>query len=230
MISPKGAWLLGSLLASGCASTSLAPSIIRYEPLNPEEPEVRLGVRTGPRLASSLAALQARTLDAEVGTPVPPELGVSLEYQRTQPLKGGLALHLGAQAELFYFLPAPAIGVMAGLSYRYQIGTVSIAPSIAARGSTDFGVSFVTVKGSAVGGDLAVTLSATEGGTARLGITPFFSAWAAFNGENPVPALFAGAMLLARFHSVELLMGFGRVFSAGTAWNVPLLGVRAGGN
>jgi hypothetical protein len=77
---------------------------------------------------------------------------------------------------------------------------------------------------------VGVTFSATEGDTARLGITPFLSAWAAFNEADTVPVVFAGAMVFMRFLSVELLVGYGRVFTETTAWNVPLLGLRAGAN
>jgi hypothetical protein len=157
-------------------------------------------------------------------------LGVALEFQRTQPLIGGLAAHFGAQAEVLYALPFPGIGLMAGLSYRHQIGSFSIAPAIAARGATDFGIAVATLEGSYVGGDLSVTISAKEGDTARLGITPFLSVNESFRSGVQDFVLFAGGTLFARFQSVELLVGFGRVFSGGAAWNVPLLGIRAGAN
>ncbi len=213
-----------------CAPTSLAPSIIRYEPLDPSEPENRLGIRSGPRLAQSLTTSKSGLLDPEVGTPLPPELGVSIEYQRTQALVGALAFHLGAQCELLYALPFPGIGLMAGLSYRHQVGSFSIAPAVAVRGATDFGISVATAAGSYFGGDVSVTLSAAEGATARLGLTPFLSIWESVRSGTTDLVLFPGAMVFVRFQSVELLVGFGRVFTGGTAWNVPLLGIRAGGN
>lgn len=227
----KGSGALALVVVLGaCAPTSLAPSIIRYEPLNPDEPENRLGLRAGPRLAEGLTLAKSGQLDPDIGTPVPPQLGVALEFQRTQTLVGNLAAHFGAQCEVLYALPFPGIGLMAGLSYRHQIGTVSIAPAIAVRGATDFGVAVATVEGSYVGGDLSVTLSAKEGDTARLGVTPFLSINESFRSGVQDFVIFAGGMLFARFQSVELLVGFGRVFSGGTAWNVPLLGVRAGAN
>lgn len=220
-------WLFASFW--GCAPTSIAPSIIRYEPLDPDEPEHRLGLRAGPRLASALARRDSGRLDFEVGTPTPPELGVAVEYQRTQPLGRGLAAHLGVQAELFYGLPLPGIGLMAGLSWRKQLGSVSIAPALALRGATDFGIATATVSGSFAGGDVGVSFSLAESDVARLGLTPFFSIWQSFRGTMDT-VFFTGGMLFARFRSVELLMGFGRLYTGNVAWNVPLLGVRAGGN
>ncbi len=218
-----------ALVLGACAPTSLAPSIIRYEPLNAEEPEHRLSIRSGPRLASALTSLSASTLDTEVGTPTPPELGVALEYQRTQPVGQGFALHAGVQAELFYFLPSPGLGLMGGISWRKQFGTVSIAPAIALRGASDFGISTATPSGSFISGDLGLSISAAEGDTARLGVTPFLSVVQSFRATMDT-VFFVGAMLFARFRSFELLVGFGRIYTGGVAWNVPLLGVRAGGN
>jgi hypothetical protein len=220
---------LSLLCLAACAPTSLAPSIIRYEPLDPNEPEHRLGLRTGPRLSSSLARLEAGTLDRDVGTVAPPEVGLALEYQRTQPFTSGLAVHLGVQAEIFYALPLPGLGVMAGLSWRKQLGSASIAPAIAVRGATDFGIATVTVPGSFIGGDVGVSISAAESDTARIGVTPFFSVWQSLRGSMAT-VLFTGAMVFARFRMVELLAGFGRMYTGGAAWNVPLFGVRLGGN
>ena len=213
-----------------CAPTSLAPSIIRYEPLDATEPEHRLGLRSGPRLSASIVKQQSGTLDPEVGTLGPPEVGLSLEYQRTQPFAGGFAAHLGVQAEIFYAVPLPGLGLMAGLSYRKQIGNVSIAPALAVHGATDFGIATATVSGSFVGGDFGLSISAAESDVARIGVTPFVSVWQSFQGGTSQTVFFPGAMVFARFRSVELLAGFGRVYTGGAAWNVPLLGVRAGGN
>ena len=127
----KGSGALALVVLSACARTSLAPSIIRSEPLNPE-----------------------------VGTPV----------------------------------------------------------------------AVATAEGSYLGGELSVTLSAKEGDTARPGLTPFLSINESFRGGVQDFVNFAGGMVFARFQAVELLVGVGRVFSGGTAWNVPLLGVRAGAN
>lgn len=220
---------LALVLLGACAPTSLAPSIIRYEPLDPDEPENRLSMRSGPRLASALTSLAAGTVDTEVGTAAPPELGVALEYQRTQPLGRGFAFHAGVQAELFYFLPSPGIGLMGGISWRKQLGTVSIAPALAFRGATDFGIATSTPSGSFVSADFGLSISAAEGDTARLGITPFLSVVQSFRATMDT-VFFVGAMVFARFRSIELLVGFGRVYTRGAAWNVPLLGVRAGGN
>lgn len=219
------------LALAGCAPTSLAPSIIRYEPIDPTVGENRLGIRTGPRLGPSLTQLDARNLDKEVGTPLPPELGVALEYVRLQPLTDNLAVHLGVQAELMYAIPFPGLSAMAGLSYRWQFGNVSIAPSISGRAGTDFGTTIATTPGSFVGGDLGVSLSASEGETARLGVTPFIGLWQGFRpGVASRTVFFPGVMVFVRFGLFELMAGFGRVLVGNDAWNVPLLGVRIGGN
>ena len=217
-------------LLSGCAPTLLAPSIIRYQPFDAETSDNRLSVRSGPRLATNLNSLAGGSLDTDEGATLPPELGVAMEYQRMF-LVGpdGVALHLGAQAELLAILPAPGLGLMAGLSWRGQLGAVSIAPAVAIRGSTNFGLGVITIPGSQLGADACVTLALAEGKTARLGVTPFFSLTRVFGPSNDTAA-FTGALLFVRFLSFEVQMGVGRVFSAGAAWNVPLLGVRMGGS
>jgi len=225
-------WLAPVLLFAGCAPTTLAPSILRAEPLNPSEPENRFGIRTGPRLGPSISKLKDGTLDEEVGTPIPPELGVALEYSRAQPLWRGLSAHLAVQCEVMYAIPFPGLSASGGLSYRWQFGPVSIAPALAGRAGTDFGISVATTPGSFFGGDFGVSISAAEGDVARLGITPFVSAWRSFDPRTRVldTGFFPGAMLFARFRSYELLVGFGRMFVGGHSWNVPLIGVRYGGN
>jgi hypothetical protein len=226
-------WLLASCLLLSCAPTSVAPSLIRYEPLDPELGENRLGLRTGPRLSSALSKLAAGTLDEDIGTPAPPELGVALEYVRLQPLVGNFALHVGVQAEIFYAIPFPALGAFGGVSHRWQFGNVSIAPAITLRAGSDFGAAIITSPAASTwGGDVGVSFSLTEGETARIGVTPFFALWQSYSPaiSRLTTAAFAGAMLFVRFTQFEILIGLGRVFANNAGWNVPLLGVRTGGN
>ncbi|MFT3708476.1 MAG: hypothetical protein QM817_12560 [Archangium sp.] len=226
-------WLLCWCFLSACAPTSLAPSLIRYEPLDPEVGENRLGLRTGPRLSSALSKLAAGTLDEDIGTPAPPELGVALEYTRLQPLIGNFAFHLGVQAEIFYAIPFPALGAFAGLSHRWQFGSVSIAPAITLRAGSDFGAALITSPAASTwGGDVGLSLSITESDVARIGVTPFFALWQSYSPSisRLTTAAFAGAMLFVRFTQFEILIGLGRVFANNAGWNVPLLGVRTGGN
>ncbi|MBL8916572.1 MAG: hypothetical protein JNM17_38080 [Archangium sp.] len=230
----RGGLVLSALLAlSACAPTSLAPTVIRYEPLEPSVGENRLGLRTGPRLSSAIARVEGGTLDDDIGTPAPPELGLGLEYVRLQPLIGNFAVHFGVQAEFFYAIPFPALGAFAGLSHRWQIGVLSIAPGLGLRAGTDFGT--ITAAGppaSTWGGDVSVSISLAEGETARIGVSPFFALWQTYSptasGLNT--AAFAGAVLFVRFTQFELIVGLGRVFAKNTGWNVPLIGVRTGGN
>lgn len=225
-------WLLAAWFA-GCAPTSLAPTVIRYEPIDPEVGENRLGLRTGPRLSAAIAKLQTGTLDEDIGTPAPPELGLGIEYVRLQPLIGGLAVHLGVQAEIFYAIPFPGLSVFAGLSHRWEFGAISVAPALGLRAGTDFGtVVLAGPPASTWGGDVGVSISLTEGETARIGVTPFFALWQSYSPSSSglTTAAFAGAVLFVRFTQFELIVGVGRVFAKNAGWNVPLVGVRTGGN
>lgn len=226
-------WLAGLVLLTSCAPTSLAPTVIRYEPLDPSIGENRLGLRTGPRLSTALATLQNGTLDEDIGTPAPPEMGVGIEYVRLQPLIGNFAAHVGVQAEIFYAIPFPALSAFAGLSHRWQFGRVSIAPALGLRAGTDFGTTAVSgPPASTWGGDVGLSLSITEGETARLGLTPFFALWQTYSptASGLTTAVFAGAIFFMRFTQFELIVGLGRVFANNAGWNVPLLGVRTGAN
>jgi hypothetical protein len=226
---------LGPLLVvlAGCAPTSVAPSVIRYEPLDPEVGENRLGLRSGPRLSSALNRVDAMTLDDAIGTPAPPELGVALEFVRLQPLIGNFAVHLGVQAEFLFAIPFPGVGAFGGVSHRWQFGALSIAPAVTLRAATDFGAGLITAPSASTwGGDVGVSFSLAEGETARVGVTPFFALWQSYSPSigRLATAAFAGALLFVRFTQFELLLGLGRVFANGVGWNVPLVGVRTGGN
>lgn len=213
-------------LCSGCAATTLAPGIVRLAPVEPTKGESYLGVRTGPRIGT---AVETQRLQADLGFQEPPELGSAFELQIARPLIGGLSVHLGAQGEVFFGLPAPAFGAMAGLSWFTRAGPLGVAPAFSVRGATDFGLSAVMPPGSMVGADVSVSISLAEGETAQLGLTPFASVQRSF-GAIEVSSLLAGALVTARFLAVELQLGLGRVFTGTQAWNVPMLGIRTGGN
>ena len=95
--------------------------------------------------AQSLQKLDAMTLDGELGTPVPPEMGVAVEYVGLQPISGNFAAHFGVQSELLYAIPFPGLSALAGGSLGWQLGSFSVAPALSVRGRTDFGVSVANV-------------------------------------------------------------------------------------
>lgn len=211
---------------SGCAATTLAPGIVRLAPVDPTRGETYLGVRTGPRITT---ALVSQRLTSDLGINEPPELGAAFELQFSRPLVEGLSVHFGAQGEVFFGLPAPAVGAMAGVSWFGRAGPLGVAPALSARGATDFGLGVTTAEGSMVGADLSVTVSLPEGDTAQLGLTPFVSVQRNF-GAAEATSFLVGGLVSARFLAVELQVGLGRVFAGNQAWNVPMLGVRTGGN
>lgn len=211
----------------GCAPTSVAPSIIRLPPTHLGESEFQFGVRTGPRIASVNQARSSGGFDGHSESDVISATGVGYELDYTRLVWRRLALHAGVQAECLGGLPMLGLGLSVGVSYRWQLGWLSIAPAAAARGSTDFGIT--TIGGgpaSHVSGDAALTLSVGADDFSRLGLVPFFGVQQTFQAQDTTSFLFGG-LLVVRFRSLELFGGLGRSFiPGGPSWNVPLLGVR----
>lgn len=222
-----------ALLLAACAPTALAPSIIRYEPVDPAKGEVRFGVRTGPRLGNAITTRASGAFNGEADSFVPPNLGIAYDFAYTLPITRGFAVHFGAQGEVLYTIPLPAFGAMVGVSYRFQLGRVSIAPALGARGATDFMIGTLATRSSIVSGDASLTISGSDGELTRFGLAPFASVQHTFmpTARSEATTIFVGGLFFAHWKEVELFAGAGRVITtAGDHWNVPLIGVRGGGN
>jgi len=205
----------------------VAPSIIRLAPTHFDESEFQFGVRTGPRISAVNQAQTSGGFDEQKDGSTLPALSVAYELDYTRVVWRRLALHAGVQAECLGGLPMVGLGLSVGVSYRWELGRLSFAPSLAARGATDFGL--LTNGGgpaSFVSGDAAFTVSAAGGDLSRLGLAPFVSVQQTFQTQGTT-SLFFGGLLVVRFRSVELFGGLGRGYiPGGPAWNVPLVGLR----
>lgn len=222
-------------LLAGCPSTTLAPSIIQFAPVRPDRTEFQIGVRSGPRLATAYTSRARGTWAGDEDPFSPFNWGLAWDAAVTFPFKSGLAVHLGGQLEFAYPLPLPGVGAFVGASYLAQSGRFSIAPSLAVRGATDFGTGRATtaaiggVPGSAVSADVGITLGARVHDDVRFGLVPFVSLAAPFSSVAVPLTVYAGAVLAVRVARMEFTVGFGRVIALdGTAFTVPLVGVRAG--
>jgi hypothetical protein len=207
----------------------VAPSIIRLPPTHLDESEFQFGLRTGPRIASVTQARSSGSFDGQSESDVLTASGVAYEFDYTRLVWRRLAIHAGVQTECLGGLPMPGLGLSVGVSYRWQLGRLSIAPAAAARGSTDFGIS--TIGGgpaSHVSGDAALTLAVGGDDLSRIGLVPFIGVQRTFQARDTTSLLFGG-LFAVRFRAVELFVGLGRgVIPGGPSWNVPLLGVRFG--
>ena len=222
--------LAGALLAlilTACAPTSVAPSIIRLAPTHNDEAEFQFGVRTGPRVSAVTQAQRSGGFDEQKDGSALPALSAAYELDYTRVVWRRLALHAGVQTECMGGLPMLGMGLSVGVSYRWELGRISFAPAMAARGATDFGL--ITNGGgpaSYVSGDATFTLSAAGTDNSRLGLAPFLSVQQTFQAQGTT-SLFFGGLLVVRFRAVEFFGGLGRGYIlGGPAWNVPLVGLR----
>jgi hypothetical protein len=224
---------VGFWLFAGCASTSLAPSIIRFAPpsssLDPVG--VNLGLRTGPRLANVLQPNTGSVLGATnsgSSFDLRNNLGLMWDLDVVVRTRSPIAFHLGAQAEFGYPIPVPGFGLFAGVSAALTKGQLTVAPALAIRGATDFGLAGITgASGSYLAADVCVTLSVRALDDVRLALVPFFSVQQPASRVTLPFSLYAGGMVVARFGSIEAMAGFGRVFADAQSFNVPLMGLRA---
>jgi hypothetical protein len=161
---------------------------------------------------------------------MPPGLGAAYGLDDTHIVWRGLAVHAAIQAEFFGGLPLPSLGLGAGLSYRFQAGRISVAPAVAGRAATSFGLALIGGSGHLVSADFSLTLSAAGTDRARLGLVPFANVQHALGPD--VTSGLVGALVVVRFGVVELFGGIGRAWMApaGPAWNVPLVGLRVSGS
>lgn len=218
------------LMASACGPTSLVPGIVRVDPLQrslARESEFSIGVRTGPRVAQNLAQQAVHTFDPELGASTPPGLGAAIDAQFLKPIGDtGLAAHVGAQAEVLYAIPAPALGLMAGLSWLGRAGALSLAPALAVHAAADFGWASLSASATLIGGDASIAVAFHEGDVAAFGLAPFCSITDSISGGAQQLVVMPGFLAFLRFLHVELSFGLVRVFAEHGTWNAPLLGVR----
>ncbi len=231
-------WMLGAVLAvlAGCAPTTLSPMGVRLVPGSPSHMTTRAGIRTGPRLAVPLQALEAFQ-----GNRAPfsfPQWSVAYDADLLVPVGGGTGLHVGFQGEVgcdevasaCAVVPVPGYGLSLGMSHYFQAGDVSLAPAVMLRGATDFGLgaggpsSILGVEASA---SLAVRLDDTV-----LGVVPFLGVHRVVVADRSVSATYGGLALAGHFdlgggEFVELTAGTGLVRMRGVEdWWAPIFGVR----
>jgi hypothetical protein len=208
----------------------VAPTVIRMAAPADTDTEFHFGLRTGPRIPSVVEANAAGTFNPSVGGLVPPELGAVYEFDYTRVVWRQLALHAGAQAEFFGGIPLPSLGLGVAVSYRWQLGPVSVAPALGGRGATSFGLHLIGGTGHFLSGDFSLTLSVAGIDRSRIGLVPFVSLQQTF-GANVTSGL-VGGLVAVRYDAVEIFAGVARayLFPAGPGWNVPMVGVRVGGS
>jgi len=159
---------------------------------------------------------------------------MALDAAVTWPLSERLHLHTGFQGELFLPLPIPGYGLYAGASYYVGSERLGLAPAVALRGATDFGLGTRGGPGSMFGAEASCAFTLQPEENVSLGVVPFF-AWHTLGSRDATDtSVYYGGVVAARFtwgwlDKVELSGGFGRVKTgSGASWNVPILGVRGG--
>ena len=233
--------VLAAALAAlaGCAPTAMGPMVMRLGPGDPSKRLSQLGVRTGPRLSAPIAGSQPnlsqgnrfRGDDASFATQ---QWGMALDIAVTWPLTERLHLHTGLQGEFFLPLPVPGYGLYAGTSYYIGSERLGLAPGVALRGASDFGLDTRGGPGNMFGAEASCAFTFQPEKNVSLGVVPFF-AWHTIGsaGANDT-SVYYGGVVAARFSlswldSLELSGGYGRArMGDGANWNVPILGARGG--
>ncbi len=187
------------------------------------------GIRTGPRVADDERALTAGTLQSDRPLIMPPELGVAFDFAASLPLGDALRLHLLAQAEVFFGLPLPAIGLGVGLSYRQQFGLLHLIPALSLRGGTDFGLSpFSTPTSRFSLTPEASLFIGTCDSTTAFGLIPFAALSNQLGGTSDRTFFMWGAVGAVRSGRFTFTAGFARVRLTAGDISVPLLGLQVG--
>lgn len=224
---------------AGCAPTAMGPMVMRLGPGDPSQRLAQLGVRTGPRLSAPLAGSQPglaegdrfRGDDASFSTQ---QWGMAFDAAMTWPLTERLHLHTGLQGEFFLPLPIPGYGVYTGMSYYVGSERLGLAPAVALRGATDFGIDTRGGAGSMFGAEASCAFTLQPEKDVSLGFVPFFAWHTIGSSGRSDTSVYYGGVVAARFtwgwmDNVELSGGFGRArMGNGANWNVPILGVRGG--
>lgn len=229
---------LGAL--AGCAPTAVGPMVMRLGPGSAEHRILQAGIRSGPRLSAPIAGTQVsintedrfRGDDSSFSTQ---QWGLAFDAAMTWPLTERLHLHTGIQGEMFFPLPLPGYGVYAGASYYLGSAQLGVAPSLALRGATDFGITTSRGGPGTMGGaeaTCAFSFSPEQG--VSVGLVPFIAVHTLASHGSSQGSLYYGGVVAARFNwswleSLELSGGFGRALVGKSAsWNVPIVGVRGG--
>ena len=225
---------------AGCAPTAMGPMVMRLGPGDPSQRLGQIGVRTGPRLSAPLAGSRPnldegerfRGDDASFSTQ---QWGMAFDAAVTWPLTERLHLHTGLQGEFFLPLPIPGYGLYAGASYYVGSERLGLAPAVAMRGASDFGIDSRGGPGNMFGAEASCAFTFQPEKDVSLGVVPFF-AWHTLGSSGASDtSVYYGGVLAARFNwgrlleKAELSGGFGRVkMGNGASWNVPIMGVRGG--
>jgi hypothetical protein len=210
--------------------------VMRLGPGLPKQGFVQLGLRTGPRLNAPQLAEHgetgpfegdARSIDAE-------QWGILVDGAVTLPVDERLAVHLGVQGE-FVGLPMPGYGLYAGMSYYLGSQKLGLAPALAARGASDFGLGETDSTSSLFGLEASCALTVQPEPGMSLGLVPFYGVQRSLvNPGSQETAHFYGAVVAAQVSfgegrtRLELSGGYGRARAGGISWNAPLAGVRGG--
>lgn len=221
-----------------CAPVTMAPLALRMGPSDMKAVNAAFGIRTGPRLSSSVAPVPPGggspfTFTGDTAPFNLAQWAPAYDFVVSRGITETTAIHIGAQGEIYYPLPLPAYGVYAGVSQYHRFGRLGIGPTLTARGATDFGISFLSSPGSVVGGEAACSIGVADE-TLPFAIVPFYGFHGVFlNTGAIVPSHYAGATLALQRHFrsvyVEVTAGFGRVFQPGVrSWNAPIIGIRVG--
>ncbi|QSQ14961.1 hypothetical protein [Myxococcus landrumensis] len=229
---------LGAL--AGCAPSAVGPMVMRLGPGNAAERILQAGIRTGPRLSAPISGSrdgigEKAMFSGDTSTFALQQWGLAFDAAMTWPLTERLHLHTGIQGEMFLPLPLPGYGVYAGVSYYLGSPTLGIAPSVALRGASDFGIgSSVGGPGSMAGAEATCALSFSPEPGVSVGVVPFLALHTLSSHGVNDRSVYYGGVLAARlswgwFDSVELSGGFGRAkVGKSASWNVPIVGVRGG--
>ncbi|NMO14414.1 hypothetical protein HPC49_04855 [Pyxidicoccus fallax] len=239
---PRSLFVVATALAvlAGCAPTAMGPMVMRLGPGDPSKRLGQLGVRTGPRLSAPIAGSQPnlspgdrfRGDDASFSTQ---QWGMAFDAAMTWPLTERLHLHTGLQGEFFLPLPIPGYGLYAGTSYYVGSERLGLAPALALRGASDFGIGNPRGgPGNMFGAEASCAFTFQPEKDVSLGFIPFFAWHTVGSSGMSDSSVYYGGALAARFSwgwldNVELSGGFGRVtMDNGASWNVPIVGVRGG--
>ncbi|MCY1002940.1 hypothetical protein OWM54_37910 [Myxococcus sp. MISCRS1] len=229
---------LGALAA--CAPSAVGPMVMRLGPGSAQQRMLQAGIRTGPRLSAPIAGTvpsvgtddRFRGDDASFSTQ---QWGLAFDAAMTWPLTERLHLHTGLQGEMFLPLPVPGYGVYAGMSYYIGSEQLGLAPSLAVRGASDFGISSSKGgPGSMAGAEATCALSFSPEPGVSVGLVPFVAVHTLSSHGVSNGSLYYGGVVAARFtwgwlDTLELSGGFGRArVGDSTSWNVPIVGVRGG--
>ena len=221
---------------AGCTPTTAGPMVMRMGPGLPDERFYQVGFRTGPRLSAPQLSDRGEQ-DPFQGDAKPlrsEQWGISYDAALTVPLAERLSLHAGLQGE-FFLVPVPAYGLYTGLSYYVGSQQLGLAPAIAVRGASDFGLGDTDSTSSLFGveGTCAFTVQPEAG--MSLGIVPFLGVHQSLvNPGSQETAVYYGAVVAAQISlgegksKLELSGGYGRAHTGGASWNVPVAGVRGG--